>query len=543
MNGIHFPLNESNIRSSSTYAKALLCHAMGSLDKDLTARIQKEKNWRYNYAQYFVELVKLSVVSPDVCFKVSNAALEYIQDTMEFLRDGKSTKLKHALESPYFSFNMMQVEGTAPKSESAQLSLNYKGKVLKNEEVCELVSSWADCGTISQDTAEAHQLLLEEKEKFFSGSSSLFRENIFVCFGASSEMGPLHHLLTFGATVVAIDLPKRPNLWKKLVNFAIKSPGTLIFPVKGLSGSTYTGNELTEPQLMEICEAAGSDLITETPEIANWLLNEPLFAQKNLVLGQYTYLDSDLFPRITVACDFISTFLQHNREKDTIFATLSSAADVFLVNEEAVEMAEQRMRTFTLSNLTQKALNALTLNKILQPNNHIKVASPETGDLFYICDGLATIQGPNYALAKRMQHWRAVWCQQNGVKVSSNIAPATFTQSVEHNKLTLYISRSISNFKPIMVFDKDTTKSIMTNLLLFDVADWNINSASHLNSNVKLRNPLELVSRTAVDCGVWRSAVKIGTAGEAAIMIYGLGAILESIGLNFLLQQPFPSKL
>ena len=141
-------------------------------------------------------------------------------------------------------------------------------------------------------------------------------------------------------------------------------------------------------------------------------------------------------------------------------------------------------------------VNKLTLGKFLQPNVHEPVVS-QSGEKFYICDGLATIQGPNYALAKRVQHWRAVLARKNGVVASSNIAPATFTNSVEHNRLTLYISRAVSNFEPIEVFEKSTTKSLMSLLLLHDL----YYPSSAANPSTVLGNPLELMSQTAVDCG------------------------------------------
>lgn len=42
-------------------------------------------------------------------------------------------------------------------------------------------------------------------------------------------------------------------------------------------------------------------------------------------------------------------------------------------------------------------------------------------------------QGPNYILAKRLQHWRAVIEFTKGHTISSNIAPSTATASVTSN--------------------------------------------------------------------------------------------------------------
>ena len=49
------------------------------------------------------------------------------------------------------------------------------------------------------------------------------------------------------------------------------------------------------------------------------------------------------------------------------------------------------------------------------------------GETLHVCDALVSPQGPNYALAKRLQHWRAMLARDAGCIVSSNIAPSTST--------------------------------------------------------------------------------------------------------------------
>lgn len=51
-----------------------------------------------------------------------------------------------------------------------------------------------------------------------------------------------------------------------------------------------------------------------------------------------------------------------------------------------------------------------------------------------------------------------------------------------------------------------------------------------------LRNPLELMSRTAVDCGVWRAGVKIGSTAEVSLLIYAIARPLQRLGLPSPLQ-------
>ena len=58
----------------------------------------------------------------------------------------------------------------------------------------------------------------------------------------------------------------------------------------------------------------------------------------------------------------------------------------------------------------------------------------DNGDEFFVCDAIVNQQGPNYILAKRLQHWRAIISrEEHGCVVSSNIAPSTATLSVVSN--------------------------------------------------------------------------------------------------------------
>lgn len=74
------------------------------------------------------------------------------------------------------------------------------------------------------------------------------------------------------------------------------------------------------------------------------------------------------------------------------------------------------------------------------------------GGSLYLVDGLVNKQGPNYALAKRMQHWRAVVARQEyRCKVSSNIAPSTATASVVSNRLFAMAYGGMHFFQPMEV--------------------------------------------------------------------------------------------
>ena len=61
------------------------------------------------------------------------------------------------------------------------------------------------------------------------------------------------------------------------------------------------------------------------------------------------------------------------------------------------------------------------------------------------------VQGPNYALAKRLQHWLAIIARASGHTVSSNVAPSTATLSVVHNAQFAAAYGGFHHFKPMEV--------------------------------------------------------------------------------------------
>ena len=92
----------------------------------------------------------------------------------------------------------------------------------------------------------------------------------------------------------------------------------------------------------------------------------------------------------------------------------------------------------------EKLANVLSGGKFLVPNFSRPVAAAD-GKALKLVDGLSVAQGPNYALAKRMQHWRAQVEFEAGATVSSMVAPSTATISVIHNKTFAWAARRASS--------------------------------------------------------------------------------------------------
>ena len=146
--------------------------------------------------------------------------------------------------------------------------------------------------------------------------------------------------------------------------------------------------------------------------------------------------------------------------------------------------------------------------KIIDNNN-----DSNNNNKLYIVDGIVVAQGPNYGLAKRLQHWRAVLQFNKGHIVSSNVAPSTATKSVVHNAQFAAAYGGMHHFKPMEVMYQETSLAVMGTLLLNDLL--NIQSASNPNSKLSKTfiNPYQLFSFGSFHGGVWRCSYKINDIG------------------------------
>lgn len=149
--------------------------------------------------------------------------------------------------------------------------------------------------------------------------------------------------------------------------------------------------------------------------------------------------------------------------------------------------------------------------------NACKPVGGEGGD-FYMVNGVSVAQGPNYILAKRMQHWRAVVARSKGCIVSSNIAPATSTVSVTQNRTFAWAYEGMPYFKPYEIFAPETSNAVMSAILFSDLN----NPKSSGNPETKLANPNQLFSYGSFHGGNWRCAYEVDSIGETSVLIYFL---------------------
>lgn len=496
--GLVFPKDAKGERSSTEPGKAILAAAVGASNKDKAEELTNEKKWRFKYVKYMKGLVEEQCKTPEAALDIASAGLKKAHESFEFISpDGSAVSLAEAMAATNTDkFETGYVKGSGC-DETTSFSVPYKGKTLEGQELKEQVQKWIDYGTIEPSAGKAIMDCVDKPEWLKE-----IKKRYFVLLGAGSAMGPFEVLLSLGCNIIAIDLD-RPRIWSRLISMTRKSTGSITFPLKKLKQSDATTDE-------ELCGAAGCNLFTETPLIRDWLMS--LYPEKSFVVGSYAYLNGAAHVQVSLAMDAICKDLSEKR-KDTVLAYLCTPTDLHLMPKEAWEASLANFKAYS-KKIFCILMNKLSRGKYLRKNARDPVSG--VGGEYYIVNGLSVAQGPNYALAKRMQHWRAVVARSKNCIVSSNIAPATSTVSVVHNRLFAWAYEGMPYFKPYEIFAPATSNAVMTALLIFDINA----TESAGNPKTKLRNPNELFSYGGFHGGTWRCAYEVDSIGESSVAVY-----------------------
>ncbi|MDP2434548.1 MAG: hypothetical protein Q8P67_02275 [archaeon] len=401
------------------------------------------------------------------------------------------------------------IRGSASPKE---YTVKYKGRDLKGEELCAQLDRWASNGTIERDTAES--LKLVARNPTWTGLSDRY----FVLLGANAAMGPLHVLLALGANVIAVDIPF-PAVWKAIITAARNSAGTLIFPLSVPFANVQHNDE-------QLFAASGANLVESCPEVARWLLQQAPGHQ--LTIGNYVYLDSALFVRVSIACDAIMKKVCEKRS-NTAIAFLCTPTDIHVVPEATHRAAARNcsgLRRLLFFPFELSPIGKLRLRKNVQPP--VKAAD---GSLQFYVDGIVPDQGFNYAISKRMQHWRCVVARSLGHTTSSHIAPSTATISVLKNRTFAWAYDGLPVVCPtIEIFMQETSNSVMTGLLINDLC----NPDSFARADKPLRNPLELFSHNSFHGGVWTMPYTMASTGAVSVIMHFVKLFRPLLFLFFL---------
>jgi opacity protein-like surface antigen len=502
--GLVFPTDAATGEVSTTNTgKAVFAASVAGVVKAAADAVNNTKNWRFGYAKQVVEHVKIASESPKTAVAVAEAGLAACYDTFRFVRasaDFDGT-LAEALKHFTGSFELGTVKGSAAKPAAGyELQVPYQGGVLTGAALETQLKKWASYGTIEPSCADAIAWAAK------AGKQLDLSDKYFVLLGAGAAMGPLQVLLSHGANIIAIDLD-RPAIWQRLLTLAQKSTGTMYFPLK----STPKGDSIEA-----LAQVAGGNLFTDTPELCNFVAS--VLPGKTLTIGGYAYLDSAAHVQVSLYMYAImKTAIERRGAANVKLGFLCSPTDVFATEPATFDAARKNRAS---APLWQKAMAAL-LPSSLRPNG---IASKSAdGKPVHINDGIVVAQGPNYAFAKRIQHWRAVKAFSQGSVVSTNIAPSTSTLSVVSNASFKAAYGGMHLFKPMEVMHQETSNAVMGALLLHDTlnADSPKNPGSKAGAALRDSNPMLLFAQGAFHGGVWRIGYAMNCIGPySAVAFY-----------------------
>ena len=258
-------------------------------------------------------------------------------------------------------------------------------------------------------------------------------------------------------------------------------------------------------------EKLGADLLTQTPEIAHWLAQN----QHQLDLAAIAYLDGEKHVRVAMAMDSVMQYVSEQKS-DTSLMFMCTPTDVYAIPKEVAEATHQKYQQHSKTQqIISQGISKVSGQRFFKKNSKVLIPS-DNGQAYGIADCLVLEQGPNYALAKRIQQWRAILARHSGQCVSINIAPSTTTHSVTKNPLLKAAFNGASLFD-VESFHPDTTNAIMAALWIHDLRNPN----SVANPETVLDHPLELMMKGANHGGLWRVAYLARTALPFAAL-YGL---------------------
>ncbi|HET6562020.1 MAG TPA: hypothetical protein VFG72_09110 [Marmoricola sp.] len=476
--GVVFPVSADGRRSTAAVGRAVVADALRPVDPVGAQQAERETSWRAGYPSHFRRLVEAGLSSPESAVGVAAAGLGSARDRLEVADAPGATLEEWAGSEPAERLETVELRGHGHAER--ELSLPLHGRRLRGAELHDQLDTWVGDGVMEPTAAEAVRTVMANPDWLRLEGRTV------VVLGAGAEMGPLQALLRWGADVAAVDLAL-PHVWERVAAAVSEGAGTARVPGRPGGGAWQ--------------RRAGVDLIAEVPRVGSWLETVP----GSLVLGNYVYADGATNVRVSAAVDALTTRLLGSRP-DTALAFLATPTDVFAVPGDAVEHSTRCYEgRSAAAKLVARPLRAVSGGRLLH-RAYAPGADPGLND------SLVPQQGPNYALAKRLQRWRATVARHEGATVSLNVAPPTRTRSVVKNRALAAAYAGAHRFG-VEVFEPATSNVLMAALLVHDL---------HTRGGPPHPHPWQDEAHGAVHGGLWRTAYAPRSAlGLAALLGYG----------------------
>ncbi|MCE4539037.1 hypothetical protein LXT12_17440 [Pelomonas sp. P7] len=466
MNGLQWPLDAQGRRASGAVGQRIVAAALRELDGTAADAVLAERRWRQAYPRHWRALVQAQAARPAGVAASARAGLAAAWRELPFLRDGRPLALADAMRAPRQGLQTLQLSGQG-EAAPAPWTVPYQGRPLGGDALARQIDRWERAGICEPGHAEALRDCLAHPEWFDLSDQHL------ALLGAGSEAGPLAWLARWRARLVAVDLA-RPATWKRIAGLVAAGNATLTAPVA-------PGQPLDTAH-------AGADLLADTPEIAAWLAS----LGRPLALANLAYLDGERHVRVSLAMDAIGAALC-SADARTQLAYMATPTDVFAVPRDVAEDVMQRFAARGLAKrLVQAGARLASGGRGFAP--HIEaLVDAQDGGRWGLVDALVVEQGPNYALAKRLQQWRALVARDEGRRVAFNVAPSTTTASVVSNPLLAAGFRGARAFG-VEAFAPETTNALMAAMWVHQLR----------TAPRDFAHPLQALVHTANHGGLWR---------------------------------------
>jgi hypothetical protein len=526
--GVVFPRAADGRRSTSALGRAVVADALHRVDSAAARDAEHEHDWRRGYPRHFRRLIEAGLASRQDAITVARDGLDSLYRRMRVVGPGGEETGLDALISEPARRVPDTVTVTGSGAADQELAVPYRGERLSGDALLRRLEAWVAAGIIEPSCAAAVQMVAANP-----GWLSVPGRTVAV-LGAGAELSPLPVLLGWGARVAAVDLPN-PAIWDRVLDLARQGGGTLLVPVadhqhpeqdpdhqephgqghqdqghqdqghqdqghqdqghqdQGHQDQAHPDEadpdqadpDQADQDLQVLVRRAGLDLIRDVSAAADWLAG----IDGPLVLGNYVYADGAANVRVATAVDALTVRLQAGR-RDVALAFLATPTDVFAVPADAVaQSASAYAARSPAAKMGGWPLRALSGGRLLRR------AYPPGADPG-VCDSLIPQQGPNYALAKRLQRWRATLARDEGATVSMNVAPPTRTRSVTKNRV-LAAAYAGSHRFGVEVFEPATCRTLMAALLVHDL---------HTGGGPAHPHPWQDEARAAAHGGLWRIA-------------------------------------
>jgi len=478
--GVHFPVLENGARSTSATGRAIVADAARRADPELADRVARVRDWRAGYVACVRDVTAACGGSAGGALAVAEGGLDALAARMVFVRDGRELPLPEAARAPVGAeLGTVTVEGTGERA--GELRVPYRGSELAGEALVAQLERWVTGGVVERSFADAIARVAAHPEWL------ALEGDCVALLGAGAEMGPFSALASWGADVVAVDVPGEAR-WERLLAVARAGAGRVTVVQEG--------------------GTPGVDVAARVPELRALL--EAHAPEARLVLGTHLYADGAAHVEVSAAADALAADLLAHRP-GTALAYLATPTDAFLVGPEVMDGAQARWRGRgrALRGL-QAPLRTASRGRLFTPS-YTSTVTGEDGRRRGVADALVPQQGPNYALAKRVQRWRGVVARAQGHAVSFNVAPASWTRSVTSNRILAAAYAGARRFG-IEIFPAETSRVLMAAALVHDLradAGAGADAGDH---------PEDLFARAAAHGGLWRSPYEPRSAlGVAAI--------------------------